>query len=406
MRDFVNRYSSVLAILFPIGLVSVLWLAWPRTPPPAEANLDTLHHAILAESGPLSQNTTFAIASLNEANRQALAKTLMIDLKSAEPTVRHQASRALLTLGPETVEAIPILTQVFVADPDEQVRKAAGAAIARAGAKASIAVPALIEALQFPKNATTAEITEVLGALGPSASAALSDLQKAGRDSSAPVRAKALEAISAVGTSKDSLAPTLRGFRDGNRQVQRAALESAYQLGAAAVAAVPELIPFLHDHDIDFRMKAILALGKMGESAAPAAHELASLLTPPAKSDPPHTDLRWAVTQTLASTGRPGAIAVPALLAALRDPEPLVRAGAVNALQSIGARPKEVTAALIRHENDDDPSVRLQILDALMKLSPQSTETRNVLRRHLQDPSVQVAQRASFLLQVAERPHK
>lgn len=67
-------------------------------------------------------------------------------------------------------------------------------------------------------------------------------------------------------------------MRDPNRMLRRAAASQLNRLGAAAVAALPELRQALWDDQETVRMATVLTLGAIGPAAAPAAQDLLRLL--------------------------------------------------------------------------------------------------------------------------------
>ncbi|RZU51833.1 HEAT repeat protein [Krasilnikovia cinnamomea] len=122
--------------------------------------------------------------------------------------------------------------------------------------------------------------------------------------------------------------------------------------------AVPQICALLDDRQPDVRVVAARALGTIGEPAA--AVPLLAALTRPV---PAHL-----VAHALA---RIGAGAVPALEAALSQPEPLVRATALDALGLIGATGSvPVINDLLHGEADED--VRLAAVRALGRLGGRS----------------------------------
>ncbi|GAB1644859.1 HEAT repeat domain-containing protein [Krasilnikovia sp. MM14-A1259] len=122
--------------------------------------------------------------------------------------------------------------------------------------------------------------------------------------------------------------------------------------------AVPEICGLLADRQPDVRVVAARALGAIGEPAA-ASPLLASLTRPV----PAHL-----VAHALA---RIGTGAVPALDAALRDREPLIRTTALDALGLIGATRSVPGITELLHD-EQDPDVRLAAVRALGRLGGRS----------------------------------
>jgi len=77
--------------------------------------------------------------------------------------------------------------------------------------------------------------------------------------------------------------------------------------------------------------------------------------------------IRFYAVQLMGFSGCPDA--VPTLLIALEDREPLVRAEACRSLEDIGVRCGEVCSALEGHLNDIDPDVAKAARDTLQTLA-------------------------------------
>ncbi|NGO43402.1 HEAT repeat domain-containing protein [Streptomyces ureilyticus] len=154
----------------------------------------------------------------------------------------------------------------------------------------------------------------------------------------------------------------LRGAAD--EAVARLGSRSAARRGRAAHVlgqlshrpAALAVCRLLDDRDRDVRLAAARALGRTGDPVA-VPHLLRSLRG--ARTVPPNV-----VTAALTSLGRD---AWPAVAAGLRDPEPLVRAVAIEALGMTGAisRAAEVARAL---REDADIEVRIRAARALGRL--------------------------------------
>ncbi|MFC4467998.1 HEAT repeat domain-containing protein [Streptomyces xiangluensis] len=154
----------------------------------------------------------------------------------------------------------------------------------------------------------------------------------------------------------------LRGAADdavadlGSRSAARRG-RAAHVLGQLAHRpAAPALCRLLDDRDREVRLAAARTLGRTGDPVA-VPHLLRSVCGP--RTVPPNL-----VTAALTSLGIE---AWPSLAAGLRDPEPLVRAVAIEALGVTGAisRAPEVARAL---REDTDIEVRIRAARALGRL--------------------------------------
>ena len=153
---------------------------------------------------------------------------------------------------------------------------------------------------------------KAIGAIGPKADAALPELILALDDRDEEIRTAAAEALGAVGSGpreRAAILPLFEALKDDDRIVREQAAKALSQIGARTEEAIPGLIEAmkktavppllvsLEDEDPVVRQHAATALGKIG-----------------------------------ASTDR----VVPALIRAMKDPDRLVRLGAVRALESVG----------------------------------------------------------------------
>jgi HEAT repeat protein len=143
---------------------------------------------------------------------------------------------------------------------------------------------------------------------------------------------------------------------DPNPAIRVAALRATGRNGHVA-----QLMQALQDEDADVRLVAAMYLPSRNENAELSVKPLIALL----KDE--HKGVRRAATEKLSAIGAP---AVPALVEALADPDPRVRAGAIEGLGDIG-RPKDVRdrsrkelaqviPALEKMQKDEDAEVRQQ----------------------------------------------
>lgn len=111
--------------------------------------------------------------------------------------------------------------------------------------------------------------------------------------------------------------------------------------------------------------------------------------------------LRETTIDTLARIGKP---AVPALVEALRDPNPDLRDQAALALARIGPQAEEAVPDLIAALNDDNEVVRKDVVRALGQVGPQAAvaipELIDVLR------STEVKERAPQELERDRKPER
>jgi HEAT repeat protein len=296
--------------------------------------------------------------------RVAAARTLLdagglADLLPAQTVPRRSCTAEALGEIADP-DAIALLTSIL-RDPDDLPQTAAIKALAKIGPPA---IPALIGVLQRGDDRAKDAAVVALGKIGP---AAIPDLRTALSDGDSRDRAaKALGEIGSAASSTLIMAAATRGDKD----VAKIAITV---LGDKHVRpAVPALLNALRDNDL--RVLAIRALGSIGDPAAApalvsyvsdpalridAARALGQLGHPVAVQPLVATlgetdrDYRTALVWALQRIGAP---AVPALTAALRSPDRLVREAAAESL--IGDSDPRAIPSLRLALHDTDPVVR------------------------------------------------
>jgi len=240
-------------------------------------------------------------------------------------------------MGPVARDAMPALAAAL-SDSDKEVRQAAAFALGRIGADA---LPTLMAALKDGKAHNPEAVMEAIGYLGTNAGDAVPVvLPLVGNQK---LRLVAVQTLGNIGIVSDGSIEALAGAtKDEDPAVRHAAIVS---LGCLGEAAVPTLIGSLKNKGL--RKDAVVALGKVGRSAAKAAPELCRLL----KDD--DGDVRRSAAASLGSIGSRSKEVVPALVEALGDKE----AGDTAAHTLSGMRDAAIPA-LTKALQDKDRSER------------------------------------------------
>jgi HEAT repeat protein len=272
---------------------------------------------------------------------------LLEALKDQDPRVRAEAASALGQIGPEGARATLLLVQQL-SDPDEQAADSAARALTDMKPEPGCGVPALVALLAKPDLKVRRRAVEALGKIGLPAIPGLLEILK---DGDLTARRGAAEALREMAVN----------FEDPEAEEM------------AGVAAIP-LAEALKDEDRWVRQCVGYALACLDEAAAPALHTLIALL------DNPSRETRVASMSILHELGAP---AVPSLLKALEDADPVVRSAAAS---SLGVPPyspppgAEVIAALLRALEDRDARVREaaaaslgSFIEALLREADQGT---------------------------------
>ena len=160
------------------------------------------------------------------------------------------------------------------------------------------------------------------------------------------------------GNSSQLIEALAAATSDSDVEVREIAVAALGQRGDAAKPVLPRLERALSDPEVSVRLKAALAIRHI----EPDSHSYERVLL---------DSLRAGHGTVFLEVGRMGsdaAWATPALVAALADRRPTIRALAATTLGQIGASGGEVEAALRRAERDPKPAVREAAQQALQKL--------------------------------------
>jgi HEAT repeat protein len=197
---------------------------------------------------------------------------LIKGLKNPNGLIRAKAARGLAKSGTQARSAFGQL-MIAVDDEEQAVREAAVQAIAGIGAES---VPTLMQFLSHSDKYVRRNAVWGLGKLGPAAIPALNVLCTALLDSDPRTASGAAQAIGAMGTAGAKAIPALdTAMRGANVVLCRLASKALSQIGPPAL---PMLLKALRDADPFIRCEAAIALGWMGEHAAPAVSALMAVI--------------------------------------------------------------------------------------------------------------------------------
>jgi HEAT repeat protein len=342
---------------------------------------------LLAALGDTNADVRRAAAeALGEIGDAAAVPGLLAALRDADWRVRWAAARALGLIG---ALAVPGLLAAL-GDTNADVRRAAAAALGEIGDAA--AVPGLLAALGDADEDVREAAAAALGEIGDAA--AVPGLLAALGDADEDVRRAAAAALGEIGDAA-AVPGLLAALRDADWRVRRAAAAALGEIGAPAV---PGLLAALRDADWNARRAAAWALGQIKDATSvPKLLEvldgsevisryalakvrervselLCRMIERVAVEDRDHYDPEKTLVQI-------GALAVPVLLAALRDADWRVREAAAWALGQIGA---PAVPGLLAALGDADADVR-RAAAALRNLLPASPPRDREERRTWQE---------------------
>ena len=252
---------------------------------------------------------------------------LIATLGEADAVMRRSAAYALGRIGPAVAEVVPALIAALQ-DAKEGVGRSVARALGRIGPAAT---RDLITALQEGEVDVRRYAAYAIGIIGPASTEAIPALIIALGDAEAVVRGSSATALSKIGPAGTGAVPALIAtLKDEEVYVREAAAYALGDIGPAATEAIPALITALGAAETVVRGSSATALGKIGRAAIP------NLITALGAAE---ADVRGTAATALGKIGPAAAVAIPNLLATLRDKDTYVRAAAEQAIAHIEARP-------------------------------------------------------------------
>jgi RNA polymerase sigma factor (sigma-70 family) len=234
---------------------------------------------------------------------------LVGSLKDKVSDVPNAAAEALAFIGKDAVRTL----QELLKGKDKELRKWAAVSLSGIGPEGKDAIPALIECLEDEDASLRGWAVGALGRMAPESKSAIPALIKLLRSD-----ASRSSAVDALNRFHELAVPVWReALKDRDDKIRAAAAESLALIGGAAKGANPDLIRALADKDQEVRQRAGIALVRVGAEA------------------------------------------VPALVEALKDKDPVIRAGSAQVLGEMGSTvAASAVPALVKAMGDEDKRVR------------------------------------------------
>jgi HEAT repeat protein len=176
------------------------------------------------------------------------------------------------------------------------------------------------------------------------------------------VRLAAVEALDEFGPAAAPAVPDLIEILSEDSDLPGSAMTTLLDIGPAAAPAVPALIKVLDDDDYGYRGLAAQALGSIGPDAKTALPKLEELL-----SGDSNSSVRVSAGEALGNIGNPEAI--PSLIAALDDQDPMTRRYVALALAKFGDQARMAVPALVAKLSDDEEYVGVAAGFAIAKIT-------------------------------------
>ena len=284
-------------------------------------------------------------------------------LAASDVNTRREAAYQLARLGPRAKEALPALINALD-DSDKQVWSNAIGAIASLGPEAQEAIPRLLDHLgtrnsraQRPRERSQVLFRSAF-ALSRIGAPAIPQLISALSADDPALREGAARALGGIGSGAHEAVPALvDNLGHDDAAVRREAVDA---LGNIGLPAKTKLLAAVAGERAKIRAGALMALGQIGKPAADAAPILFDRL--PQERDP---DVRAALLTALSRLGAEPNLLVPVLIGGLKEENEQVRTAAVNGLVVLRAAYPQSLPALIALLRDDNPLLSQRAAEVL-----------------------------------------
>jgi HEAT repeat protein len=335
-----------------------------------------------------------SLSALEKIGSAALPKLKGLEAHR-RPGVRAWFLRLLAAPADDLPWARPVLARALLKDPDSEVRQAAAGALGDQDAGGSKEVLAALTHALKDDDATVRRLAaKALGRQGRGAISAVDALLKLAQGGEAD-RRSALGAVAEIDPVRAAAYWAAR-FKDSpsgaNSEEDRLrALEELGELGRAAASQEALLLEAARRGGPAVRIRAVLALGRLGTPSQSAIDTVAKALSDPAEvrdnSFPLRQALglgpRWldervpvrlAAARSLAKLGPKAAAGLPGLRSLLGERDPALREAAALALAAAGRAAEPALPALLEHLDDKDQGVRQAVSGALGGLGSAAVE--------------------------------
>jgi HEAT repeat protein len=380
----------------PDSLWSAAVEALQRCPhPEAEPRLFGLLQVALADK---AWQPALRLTPVLIARRHAEALRLFLSwLDSPTKELREWARKQIPYLYEKGEPVVPELIATL-GHKDSQVQAAVMDSLLRFGGAAVAATPRLAELLGDKRVGVREKAALTLGAVGSARPDAVATLAAALRDDSAKVRHEAAKALGRFGPAAAAAVPALcEALNDRQAEVCSAAVGALGQVGAAAAGAVPAVLALQQHEYASVRHQAVAALPRLGEPGVaevvkrlrePGRHAVLGDFRPAAEptvaalvealDEEEDEALREASAKALViltvnakeAVLPLAGVAVPALARAVRNGPYRARVDSCRALEHLGAAATPAVPALAAAVNDPEFIVRQCARAALRTIPP------------------------------------
>jgi HEAT repeat protein len=311
----------------------------------------------------------FALGRIREKSDE-VNRALVDAARGDDPILKTLSLWALAEINPDQERVVRFAAENIVANlaaEDPQLRSVAARALADFEDHTDMIGPPLIALLKDAEPAVVGNALDALASIGPKVISGIGNALK-----NPELRHFATRLLYRMGSEAAEAVPALvAALQEEVTDADDAAFRAETQLalaaiGRAAAPAVDELIKSLGSQDEQIRNTACYALGKIGAEAAGATDELQRCLQDLESSD--HGPVLWALLRIQPDDEEIVKMAVPRLIAALDQPNPIARAEAAATLGELGQYAQPALERLKQLRDDPNPMVRGAATEAVQKL--------------------------------------
>jgi HEAT repeat protein len=349
---------------------------------------ETGNSPYLTTSGCPDQSTLFDTAwsqGMLEALSQLLGPTVITRMYTSQDPVHRQAAfGASQALGPDDLAVLPDVIEALKTNTDVQVRASIASGIRNMGSQAQEAaafvVPALLENLQtsaldpFLPGVLDQTIVETFGKLGPGAKESVPALLEMIEDPNSAVSADVvMQALGEMGPAAETAMPVLlEQARAGNAR----ALEALGKIGPPTPEVVPALMEAVGKRKENFWMSAV-ALEALAALESQSPEVLPILLSAAQDPDPAYAEI---AIRSLGLSGTTSPEAYQLLQKLVSSPKDSLQTAAIDALKSLapgfGSQVTEMVPTLVAIARKQDmvfvaPYSAVDALSMIQKDSPE-----------------------------------
>jgi HEAT repeat protein len=351
----------------------------------------------LGESSPEVQ--LYALGALGRlgAEGQEALPAVVISLTARDARVREQAVRTTVLVGASSRREVLAAVDKTLQDPEKTVRVAAAEVLVRDLALTEADVPRLLALLQHSDWEVRGHGARGLGKVGAAAKEAAPTLLAVLKEASEPALRRALlEALSGVGAESKEMIPALqKALQDPDLDLRLGALDAVGKLGPGAKDLASDLLVKALK-EADTRQPALAALTVLGSNAPrglartvvgyltdkesrpqvlaalvalkPSGDEAVSAASRMMDlfAEEKRIEQRGKLADAIARLGKP---VIPVVIKYLDNGDPLLRLGAAATLTQIGPPARPALSRLYVHMNTDSiVEVRKECAQAITRI--------------------------------------